>query len=148
MYMTLFTYILLALIVLLTIWVTRLELRIARLLAGKNAKTLEDTIVRLRDELTRLFEYKRSNDERLDKFDTRIKRSVQWIETVRFNPFKDQGSNQSWSSVFVNEHGDGIALTGIWGRDKSSVYAKPIKNRVSEYELSNEEKELLGRVSQ
>ena len=85
-------------------------------------------------------------DNRLGEVDSRVKRSVQWVETVRFNPFKDQGSNQSFSTLLVNEHGNGVLLTGLYARDKSSVYAKPIKAHQSLYELSQEEQELLTRV--
>jgi len=139
-------YVLLGALAILLAWIVRLEIRLSRLLAGKSARTLEDTIVRLRDELTKLFDHKNVTDKRLDQIDGRVKKSVQWVETIRFNPFRDQGSNQSWSTLFVNENGDGVVMTGIYSRDKSSVYAKPVKNRGSEYELSDEEKELLRRV--
>ena len=140
-------YILMGAVVILLAWIVRLEMRITRLLAGKDAKTLEDTIVRLRDELTKLFVHKKNTDERLNEIDGRVKKSVQWVETVRFNPFRDQGGNQSFSTLLVNEHGDGVVLTGLHTRDKSNIYAKPIKNKNSEYDLSDEEKELIMRVN-
>jgi len=121
-------------------------MRVTKLLAGKNAKTLEDTIVRLREEVTKLFEHKKASDERMNGLDTRLKRSVQWVETVRFNPFADQGGKQSFSTLIANEEGDGVMLTGLYARDKSSVYAKPIKKHTSEFELSDEERELIKRV--
>lgn len=139
-------YILIGLIVLMAIWVTRLEMRITRLLAGKDAKTLEDTIIRLREELTKLFDHKRTTDERLSNIDGRVRKSVQWVETVRFNPFRDQGGNQSFSTLFASEEGNGVVLTGLYARDKSSVYAKPIKSHKSEYELSDEERGLIKLV--
>jgi hypothetical protein len=123
-------------------------MRLTRLLAGKDAKTLEDTIVRLRDELSKLFEYRKGNDVRMQDHDKRIKRNVAWVETIRFNPFAGQGGNQSWSTLLMNEQGDGVVITGLWGREKSSVYAKPIKNGTSDHELSGEEKELIARVRQ
>lgn len=141
-----YIYILLSIIFLMIVWIARLEVRITRLLAGKNARTLEDTILRLREELTKLFEHKKLTDERLDNMDGRVKKSVQWVETVRFNPFPDQGGNQSFSTAFVNEYGDGVVLTGLYGRDKSSVYAKPIRGNTSEHELSAEEKSVLKQI--
>lgn len=143
------TYIVYALLVAiagLIAWVVWLQIRLARLLAGKDAKTLEDTIVRLRDELSKLFEYRKGNDARMADHDNRLKRNVAHVETIRFNPFTGQGGNQSWSTLLMNEHGDGVVITGLWGRDKSSVYAKPIKNGGSDHELSDEEKELISRV--
>ncbi|HEY4493781.1 MAG TPA: DUF4446 family protein [Candidatus Paceibacterota bacterium] len=145
--MSTLSYILIAALVVLLAWVIRLEFRISRLLAGKNAKTLEDTIVRLRDELTKLFVHKQTTDERISEIDGRVKKSVQWVETVRFNPFRDQGGNQSWSTLLADERGDGVVFTGLWSRDKSSVYAKPIKGRSSDHELSDEERELIARIT-
>ena len=142
-----YIYILIGAVVILLAWVIRLEMRITRLLAGKDAKTLEDTIVRLREELTKLFVHKKNTDERLVELAGRVKKSVQWVETVRFNPFRDQGGNQSFSTLLVNEHGDGVVLTGLHTRDKSNIYAKPIKAGASEYELSSEEIELIKRVN-
>ena len=139
-------YALIAFVVLRAVWVTHLEMRLTKLLAGKSAKTLEDTIVRLREEVTKLFEHKKFADERFSNIDGRLKRSVQWVETVRFNPFADQGGKQSFSTLIVNEEGDGVVLTGLYARDKSSVYAKPIKKHDSEFELSDEERELIKRV--
>lgn len=139
-------YGLIALVVILAIWVTHLEMRLKRLLAGKNAATLEDTIVRLREEVTKLFEHRIALEARLGEVDSRVRRSVQWVETKRFNPFPDQGGNQSFSMLLSNEHGDGVLLTGLYARDKSSVYAKPVGKYESEYELSGEEAELIKRV--
>src|SRR3989344_1526434 len=101
--MSTLNYILIAGLALLAVWVVRLEIRISRLLAGKNAKTLEDTIVRLREELTKLFEHKVKADQRLGEIDKRLGKSVQWVETIRFNPFTDQGGNQSFSTLLLSE---------------------------------------------
>ena len=121
-------------------------MRLTKLLAGKNAKTLEDTIVRLREEVTKLFEHKKALDSRLDHIDGRVQNSVRWVATVRCNPFEGQGGKQSFSTMLLNEKGDGVMLTGLYARDKSSVYAKPIKGHASEFELSKEERELIKRV--
>src|SRR3989344_183418 len=137
-------YILSGLLVILGIWIARLEIRLKRLLAGKDARTLENTIVRLRDELSNLFDYKKGNELRMQDHDERIRRNVAWVETIRFNPFAGQGGNQSWSTLLLNEKGDGVVLAGLWGRDKSSVYAKPIRNGTSDHELSAEEQELIA----
>ena len=46
----------------------------------------------------------------------------------------------------LNEDGDGVVLSSLYARDRMSVFAKPIKNNKSEYELSNEEKEVLSKI--
>ena len=65
---------------------------------------------------------------------------------MRFNPFPDQGSNQSFAIGMLNEEGDGVVFSSLYSRDRMSVFAKPIKNNKSEYELSDEERKVLDRA--
>lgn len=76
----------------------------------------------------------------------RLKKSVQSINTVRFNPFKGtgSGSNQSFSTTFLNEEKDGVIISSLYSRDHISVYSKPVNKGDSEYELSDEERESLN----
>ncbi len=144
----LLTYILPSLVALLLLWIIRLELRLTRLLAGKDAKTLEDTIVRLREEITELYLHKKGNEVKFDKLDHKLARSVQWVETLRYNPYQDQGGKHSWSTLLADERGNGVVITGLWSREKNNVYAKPVQAYKSEHELSTEELELISRVKQ
>jgi len=76
----------------------------------------------------------------------RLRKSVQSVHTVRFNPFKGTGGggNQSFATSFLNEEGDGVVLSSIYSRDRVSIFAKPVKKHSSEYELSEEEKEAVS----
>ena len=76
----------------------------------------------------------------------KLRKSIRGLETVRFNPFADQGSNQSFAIGMLNEEGDGVVLSSLYSRERMSVFAKPIKNNKSEYELTAEEKEALKRA--
>ena len=77
---------------------------------------------------------------------TKLRKSIRGLETIRFNPFPDQGSNQSFAIGMLNEEGDGVVLSSLYSRDRMSVFAKPIKNSKSEYELSAEEKNALQKA--
>lgn len=70
--------------------------------------------------------------------------------TVRFNPFQGKGigGNQSFSSVFVDEEGNGVVITSMHTRERTNVFAKPLKNWGSEYELSEEEKRAIKNQKQ
>ena len=74
-----------------------------------------------------------------------MKKSVQAVSTIRFNPFKGNGSggNQSFATAFLNEDTDGVVISSIYSREHTSVFSKPINKGVSEYELSGEEKEAI-----
>ena len=65
---------------------------------------------------------------------------IQKVGIVRYNPFEQMGSDQSFSVAFLDEHNNGIVLTGLFTRSDSSIYAKPIRSMQSSYPLSDEEK--------
>ncbi len=69
--------------------------------------------------------------------------SVQRVGIVRYNPFSDVGGKQSFSIALLDGNNNGIVLTSLYSREGNRVYAKPLKNGISEYSLSNEEKEAI-----
>jgi hypothetical protein len=140
-------YILGGIIVILVIWIVRMELRLGRLLIGKNARTLEDSFVTITKDLKEFHQFTKEMEHYLSHVEERLKRSIQSVETIRFNPFKGTGSggNQSFSSSFVTENGDGVVLTSMYARDRISMFAKPLKGFKSDFELSEEEKEALDK---
>ena len=75
-----------------------------------------------------------------------MKKSVRGLETIRFNPFPDQGSNQSFAVGMLNEEGNGVVFSSLYSRERMSIFAKPVKNGKSEYELTTEEKEVLKKA--
>ena len=80
------------------------------------------------------------------KLDTDSKNYLKKIGLVRYNAYKDTGSNLSFALAILNEHNTGIVLNGIYGRDTSNIYAKPIVEGKCEYALSKEEKEALDKA--
>ena len=136
------------LVILLVIWVWRLEKKIKNLLGGKNNLSIESAIVASHEQIKELKKFRKKTEENLKSIDSRLRRSIQSVETIRFNPFKGVGAggNQSFSSAFLNEEGDGLVISGLYLRDRVSVYAKPVKNYSGEYELSEEEKETIGKA--
>lgn len=80
------------------------------------------------------------------KLDEDAKLNLKKIGMVRYNAYKDTGSDLSFALAILNEHNTGIILNGIYGRDTSNIYAKPIVKGNSEYALSKEEKEALDKA--
>ena len=89
--------------------------------------------------------FRKQTIEYLKFLDSRLKQKVNQVETVRFNPFvgSGNGGNQSFSSSFINEEGDGVVISGIYTRERNMVFGKPIINWKSEYELTEEEKKAI-----
>ena len=70
----------------------------------------------------------------------------QKIGLVRYNAFKDVGSDLSFALAILNNQNDGIVLNGIYSRETSNIYAKPIEKGESTYTLSEEEKEAIKKA--
>src|ERR1035437_2640457 len=136
-------------IALLLFWIIRLEMKLRKLL-GKRSGTLDDALDTLRKDVNYLKKYSETATEKLSVIDNKLKKTISGSETVRFNPFKGDGSgsNQSFATAFVNSEGDGVILSSIYSRDHISVFSKPIKNMSSEYELTTEEKTALHQAKE
>ena len=128
------------------LWIIITEKRLKRFFLGKKAKDLEDTIITLQNDMAKLNQAKDSMEKDIGIINTKLKKSIRGLETVRFNPFPDQGSNQSFAIGMLNEEGDGVVFSSLYSRERMSVFAKPIKNNRSEYELTAEEKEALKKA--
>jgi hypothetical protein len=129
-----------------TVWVFITEKRLKRFFLGKKAKDLEDTIILLENSIAELNKMKNSMQKDIATINTKLKKSIRGLETIRFNPFSDQGSNQSFAIGMLNEENDGLVISSLYSRERMSIFAKPIKNGKSEYELTTEEKEVLKKA--
>ena len=128
------------------IWVIVTEKRLKRFFLGKKAKDLEDTIVALEEKINKLEKSKENTEKEISIINDKLKKSIRGLEIIRFNPFPDQGSNQSFAIGMLNAEGDGLVMSSLYSRDRMSVFAKPIKKGKSEYELSEEEREAVTKA--
>jgi len=141
------TYGLIFIVVILIGLTINLEIKLKRLLRGKDAKTLEDSIVSAHDNLLKLNEFQKESIKHFVSVEKRLNRSVQAVDTLRFNPFKGtgEGGGQSFSTSFISENGDGVVISSLYSRDRVSVFSKSISKFQSPFELTEEEKEVLGK---
>ncbi len=128
------------------IWMIITERRLKRFFLGKKAKDLEDTITILENNITELKKARENIQKDIAVIQAKLKKTIRGLETIRFNPFPDQGSNQSFAIGMLNEEGDGLVISSLYSRERMSVFAKPVKRGVSEYELTFEEKEALQKA--
>lgn len=150
--MTLDTYTIygtLAVLILLIVWIVRLEIVLRKLLGAKSG-TLDESISALRKDVDRLKQYADASAKHFDTVDKKLVKTISGNETVRFNPFKGDGSgsNQSFATALVNADGDGVIISSLYSRDHVSVFSKPVKNMKSDYELSAEERSALQKAKE
>jgi hypothetical protein len=128
-------------------WIIYLHIKIRKILVGKNAKMLDDSIDFLNKEIIELREFEKDSMAYYEDVEKRLKRSVQTVETLRFNPFKGvgEGGNQSFSISALDENGDGLILSSLHSRDRISIFAKPVEKFASKFETTEEEKVVLEK---
>lgn len=64
----------------------------------------------------------------------------------RYNAYKDTGSDLSFTLALLDEGNNGVVLNGIYSREMSNIYAKPVVNGKSTYKTTEEEEEAIKRA--
>jgi hypothetical protein len=75
-----------------------------------------------------------------------IEGAVRHVGLVRYDAFEDVGGRLSFSCALLDDHGNGVVVTSINGRQDTRVYAKPITDAKSRYNLSTEEEEAIRQA--
>ncbi len=139
--------IILAIAILVLAWmVYSLNQKLSKFLIGSTTENLPDSLSTIESSITGLESFKKEIEAYLATVEVRLKKSVQGVYTVRFNPFAGStgsGGNQSFATAFINEHGDGVVISSLYARDHVSIFAKPVSKGTSEFELSDEESQAI-----
>jgi hypothetical protein len=80
------------------------------------------------------------------KQQSQIEGSVRNVALLRYDAFEDVGGRLSFSCALLDDHGTGVVLTSINGRQETRVYAKPVTEGTSTHNLSLEEEEAIRRA--
>ncbi|MDP9484171.1 MAG: DUF4446 family protein [Chloroflexota bacterium] len=72
------------------------------------------------------------------------RKAFQRIGLVRFNPFEDTGSNQSFALALLDADDDGIVVSSLHARGGTRIYAKAVAAGRPEATLSDEEAQALA----
>ena len=134
------------LVAVLLVLVIRMELRFRNFVQGANGKDLESYIAWLGKMYKSLDAKQDETIENLEIIDNKLKKSLRGVHMLRFNPFQEAGSNQSFAVALVDEHGDGFILSSLYTRERMSIFAKPIEKLSSSHELSEEEAHALEQA--
>ncbi len=84
----------------------------------------------------------------LSAHDARIRNTLKKAEVIRFNAWDDIKGEQSFSTSLITENGDGIIISSLYARDKTSIFAKPVLAWNTNQTLTEEEKKLLESAKQ
>ena len=75
-----------------------------------------------------------------------VQKCIQKVGIVRYTAFNDIGSDLSFALALLDNENNGVVLNGIYSREMSNIYAKPVVNGESSYTLSEQEKEAIKKA--
>ena len=128
-------------------FISSLSARLKKLTAGTNGKNLETSIYQLMDDHSIFQNRVERAEEMMGRLDSEMKSAMRGVATVRYNAYADVGGKQSFATALLAEDGTGVVVSSIYARERMNVYAKPINNFKSEYELSTEEMHALKEAA-
>jgi len=113
-----------------------------------NGKNLEED---LETYMYRVEKIEKQNGEmanQIKNLDKDLTKCLQKVGIVRYNAFQDTGSDLSFALALLDENNDGVVLNGIYSREMSNIYAKPVEKGKSKYTVSEEEAKAIQKAIQ
>lgn len=113
------------------------------MMAGMEGKNLEEMLNSHLKTVNKIFSKTLEIESEYKATKKMAERSLQRVGVVRFNAFDNTGSDLSFAIALLDYNGDGLIISGLFGRDETRTYAKPVNQGASSYHLSDEEQEAI-----
>lgn len=111
---------------------------------GKNAKTLEESIMSRMDQIDYLISSNQKNEKDIAMIYKKMKNAFQKVGLVKYDAFHEMGGKLSFSLALLNEVNDGFIINAMHSREGCYTYIKEIIDGNSVIALAEEEKEALN----
>lgn len=111
---------------------------------GKDAKSLEDTLIKRLDQVDELMEANNKNEKKINHVVNCMKYSFQKVGMVKYDAFNEMGGKLSFSLALLNEDDDGFIINAVHSREGCYTYIKEVIGGNSIITLAEEEKEALN----
>jgi len=113
---------------------------------GKNAKTLEDTLIKRLNQVDDLINANSANEKNIKTLFQNMQRTYQKMGLVKYDAFKEMGGNLSFALCLLDDNNNGFILNTMHGRESSYTYIKEIENGTAYSTLGEEEKQALQKA--
>ena len=101
-----------------------------------NGKNLEEDLETYMYKVNKVEQQNAQIENKIKNMDKNITKCIQKVGIVRYNAFENTGSNLSFALALLDKNNSGIVLNGIFSREMSNIYAKPVENGKSTYIFS------------
>ena len=110
---------------------------------GKNAKTLEESIMSRMDQIDYLISSNQKNESDIKTIYKNMKGTFQKVGLIKYDAFQEMGGKLSFSLALLNQVNDGFIINAMHSREGCYTYIKEIIDGNSIIALADEEKEAL-----
>ena len=116
---------------------------------GKDAKSLEEVLIRRLDQVDSLILSNKQNEKDIQNIfakkaiHTTVSILFQKVGLVKYDAFQEMGGKLSFSVALLNEKNDGFVLNAVHSREGCYTYIKEIVDGNSIIVLAEEEQEAL-----
>ncbi len=111
-----------------------------------NGKNLEEDLETYMYKVNKVEQQNAQIENEIKNMDNNISKCIQKVGMVRYNAFENTGSNLSFALALLDKNNSGVVLNGIFSREMSNIYAKPVENGKSTYTFSEEETQAIQKA--
>ena len=144
--MLLLLLILLILIVVALCKLKNLRRKLDRYMRGKDAESLEDTILSCIEKADKVDQMNQILREDIIGLRKNQKITFQKMGMVKYNAFREMSGDLSYALALLDQENNGFLINSVYGNEGGYSYIKEIKNGESEILLSEDEQEALEKA--
>ena len=111
-----------------------------------NGNNIDEALEKYMDRVSSVEKQNAEIMQYVTNLDKDMEKCIQKIGIVRYSAFKDTGSDLSFALAMLDENNDGVVFNGIYSREMSNIYAKPVEKGKSNYTISEEEQEAIDKA--
>jgi hypothetical protein len=116
-----------------------LKAKYNKFMSGMSEKNMEQLLEAFSADVQEVKIKNTEIEKHINHIERNLIQCIQKVGIIRFNPFENVGSDQSFAIALLDNGDNGVVISGIYARDGSSTYAKPVLAGKSKYPLSGEE---------
>lgn len=124
----------------------KLRRRIDNLTRGKDAESMEETILKLFERIEFLEDAEQKMHRDIKEIKDNLKITYQKTALVKYDAFREMSGALSYSLALLNKENNGVLISSMYSREGCYTYAKDIVNGECKLNLSEEEAEALKQA--
>ncbi|OEF97325.1 DUF4446 family protein [Desulfuribacillus alkaliarsenatis] len=118
-----------------------------KLMRGMKEENLEEILLKYIDRVDHFGERLLGCEQEIKDLRLLLKAKAANIRMIRYNAYEESGNDLSFTIAVLNDNKEGFVITSLYNRHDQRVYAKPIIKGESRYPLTDEEQEVLAKLT-